>query len=126
METPSFDYSKMPNQDRTPGNHTPQAQAGQLAPSSPVVESASASTAPQTNSSNSAYVITGVTLGVVSLLALALTWLMYMVLSTAYTSSHAYDSPYGDPYDYWSHELDDEDLEWLERELLEDELLNDL
>ncbi len=50
-----------------------------LAPTRPI-ESASASTVPQTNSSNFAYVLTGVALGIVSLLAIAFALLLFGVV----------------------------------------------
>ena len=62
MEPPTFAYRTTPS-SRTAGQQ-PMHESDTLAPTRPI-ESASASTVPQTNSSNFAYVLTGVALGIV-------------------------------------------------------------
>ncbi len=68
-----------------------------------VIESASASTAPQENSSNFAYILTGAVLGVIALLLLALTLLIFGLFDAAYSSP----GHMGDGLSYYeSHTLD--------------------
>lgn len=75
------------------------------------VESASASTACQTNDSKFCYVVTGVVLGVVALIALAATLLVFGALGymgTLASSGYDYGDVYVDPHDgYAWGDLDD-------------------
>ncbi len=112
MEAPSFDYSNI-----TPEPQQPQPDAapagGPVQPN--VIESASASTACQTSSSKFAYILTGSVLGVIILLAVAVTLLVFSVLQVGLdaSSGHYYDYGYSDQYYYdYQDELDqfEEDL----------------
>ena len=113
MEAPSFDYSNI-----TPEPQPDTAPAG--GPVQPnIIESASASTACQTSNSKFAYILTGSVLGIITLLALAITLLVFSVLqmsldaagSAYYDLSDHYERDYDGYYDY-QDELDqfEEDL----------------
>lgn len=97
MDTPTFDYSTAPDGPRA-DEHTSIEPAER-----PAIESASASTAPQENSSNFAYILTGAVLGVIALLLLALTLLIFGLFDAAYSSP----GHMGDGLSYYeSHTLD--------------------
>ena len=97
MDMPTFDYSTAPDGPRA-DEHTSIEPAER-----PVIESASASTAPQENSSNFAYILTGAVLGVIALLLLALTLLIFGLFDAAYSSP----GHMGDGLSYYeSHTLD--------------------
>lgn len=113
MEMPSFDYSNV-----SPTGESNATAGGTSESHGRAIESASASTEVQTNSSNTAYVITGVTLGVITLLALAFTMLMYAVMTTAFSSSYSYEVIPEDMHDGWEHGLSDDDIAWLEDQLI--------
>lgn len=109
MEAPSFDYSKIaPNAPEDTG----------LASRRPAIESASASTANQTNDSNFAYILTGCALGGIAVLAIAFLWLAFGIMQTAANASHMYDrmeESHTDSWDDYSDELEEfEDLLWNE------------
>ena len=123
MEPPTFDYRTTPS-SRTAGQQ-PMHESDTLASTRPI-ESASASTVPQTNSSNFAYILTGVALGIVSLLAIAFALLLFGAVGTAVNSSYAYDydpSFYEDDWDDWEHFQNDHEHEF---DQLEEELMNEL
>lgn len=123
METPSFDYGTKPESQKT-GPHATGNEAIEPIDNQRVIESASASTAPQANSSNFAYVLTAATLGVISLLSIAFALLMFGVVGTAINSSYAYDGPSNENYtNDWGH-FEDEHLDELDQ--FEEELLNEL
>ena len=115
MEAPTFDYRNPPSPQPSSEEYGIEKQQ--------VVESASASTANQENSSNFAYILTGVTLGVTSLITMAFALLMFGVLSTAYTSSQSYEHDYyEEPAEDWEHfERNHRD----ELDAFEEELWND-
>lgn len=75
------------------------------------VESASASTLPQTNSSRFAYILTASVLGLISMLALAITLLIYTAFSTYYFSTdvprYLYEE---DDHDAWGPQWDEDDF----------------
>lgn len=77
------------------------------------VESASASTLPQTNSSRFAYILTASVLGLITLLALAITLLLYTAFSTYYFStdvpSYLYEE---DDHDAWGPQWDEDDFDF--------------
>lgn len=78
------------------------------------IESASASTLPQTNPSRFAYVLTASVLGLITLLVLAITLLLYTAFSTYYLSTDAPSYLYQqDDGDSWSrhNEYDEFDFE---------------
>lgn len=112
MEAPSFDYSNI-----NPDPQQPQPDAapagGPVQPN--VIESASASTACQTSDSKFAYILTGSVLGVIILLAVAVTLLVFSVLQVGLdaSSAHYYDNGHSDQYHYdYQDEFDqfEEDL----------------
>lgn len=75
------------------------------------VESASASTLPQTNPSRFAYILTASVLGLISLLALAITLLIYTAFSTYYFSTdvprYLYEE---DDLDAWGPQWEEDDF----------------
>lgn len=76
------------------------------------VESASASTLPQTNSSRFAYILTASVLGLISLLALAITLLIYTAFSTYYFSTDVLRYLYEeDDQDAWGPQWDEDDFD---------------
>lgn len=89
-------------------SHSDQApEPLQIAPERPVVESASASTACQTNTSKFAYILTGSVLGVLALIAVAITLLAFAVIDTTISS---YDNGY---FDNWDEDWNDDwDEDW--------------
>ena len=104
-------------------NYSDQAPSGsQIEPQQPVIESASASTACQTNNSKFAYILTGGVLGVLALLAIAITLLAYAVIDTSLRSYEYgyYDDTYDDWDDSWDEDWEDDfdaELEEFERRL---------
>ena len=74
-----------------------------------VIESASASTACQTNNSKFAYALTAGVLGVIALLAIAGTLLLFAAFATMSSSNDGY-STNEDYYRY--HDWDDDDYGW--------------
>ena len=73
--------------------------AYQSAPAAPrIVESASASTACQTNDSKFAYILTAGVLGVIALLAIAVTLLIFAVATTSVNNA------WHEPADMWLEE----------------------
>lgn len=77
------------------------------------MESASASTLPQTNSSRFAYILTASVLGLITLLVLAITLLLYTAFSTYYFStdvpSYLYEK---DDHGTWGPQWDDDDFDF--------------
>lgn len=123
METPTFDYSTKPEPQMT-GPQAADADVIESIDGQRVIESASASTAPQTNSSNFAYVLAAVTLGIISLLAIAFALLMFGVVGTAINSSYAYDELPSDGYVNGWKRFENEHRDELDQ--LEEELWNEL
>lgn len=73
------------------------------------VESASASTACQTNDSKFCYVLTGTVLGLVALLAIAITLLVFGAIGymgTLSSSGYDYDDVYNMPYGGHTYDYD--------------------
>ncbi len=108
MEAPFFDYSKI-SPDRSPSDSAPSTV--------PVIESASASTANQSNDSNFAYILTAVVLGGIALFAIALTWLGFGIVQTAVSESHPHryreELNEEESWDRYADELDEfEDRLW--------------
>lgn len=118
MEAPDFNYNNPAPNPQQPNNGTTD-----LSPvaTPAVIESASASTACQTSSSKFAYILTGSVLGILTLLALALTLLIFSITRTAvdsyessswdtehfdYPDGHDYDDDF-DYDDYYEDELDE-------------------
>lgn len=92
----------------------------------PVIESASASTAPQSGSSNFAYVLTGIVLLVVSLLLAALVLLVFGIVGTGLSVQREYGGEILEYYEGWD-EPDHRDREFRdELDQLEDELMDGL
>lgn len=78
MQTPNFDYSNINSQPSNTSNNT------NPAPTNPeVIESASASTACQTNNSKFAYTATGIVLGVITAFAIGIVLLASAFVSAA-------------------------------------------
>lgn len=80
-----------------------------------VIESASASTACQTNNSKFAYALTGGVLGVIALIAVGITLLLFAAFATMSSSSSAdrLDESYRRYYD-WDDDWSDDDFGWSE------------
>lgn len=122
MEVPTFDYRNTPSSQHT--GQQPGHESDTPAPAR-AIESASASTASQTNSSNFAYIATGIVLGVITLLAVAFTLLIFGAVGTAINSS------FSDSFDASSYGIDDYEWEQFEHEhrdeldQLEEELWNE-
>lgn len=98
MDTPSFDYRPANNQqpDAHPSN--------QPSSNTPAVESASASTTPQTNSSNFAYCLTAIVLGLTALLFAGLASLFMNILDVALMQDSPSISYEEEPYDrFWDY-----------------------
>lgn len=76
------------------------------------IESASASTACQTTDSKFAYIVTGVVLGVIAMLALAFSLLLYLGIAAAVDSAYDYDSYYYDDYGWDGYYDDYDDYGW--------------
>lgn len=83
----------------------------QTTPTQRPIESASASTQPQTNPSRFAYILTACVLGLITLLVLAITLLLYTAFSTYYLSTDVPDYLYEEESpDAWGPRWDDEGL----------------
>lgn len=82
----------------------------QTTPTQRPIESASASTQPQTNPSRFAYILTACVLGLITLLVLAITLLLYTAFSTYYLSTDVPDYLYEESPDVWGPRRDDENL----------------
>lgn len=95
-------------------------------PSQPIstprpIESASASTQPQANSSRFAYILTASILGLITLLVLAITLLLYTAFTTYYFSSDVPEYLYEEEgHDAWGPEW-----EWDEDEMYLDDIDGD-
>lgn len=85
MEAPTFDYSNIPGPSQAPLGNQPKSEEQPRA-----VESASASTACQTNSSKFAYILTACALGFITLIALAITVLIFAIVGVGVSSSSGY------------------------------------
>ncbi len=76
------------------------------------IESASATTQPQSNSSRFAYILTASVLGLITLLVLAITLLLYTAFSTYYLSTDVPSYLYEDEgRDAWGPQWDDEGID---------------
>lgn len=98
----------------------------EISPSTPVIESASASTACQTNSSKFAYIVTGIVLGIVLLLGTGIAALVVLGVDASYTyndrdslaldGTGGYDGfddyGYGHGYDDWDNFGHDWEDDW--------------
>ena len=111
MEAPDFNYNNPTSNPQQPSNGTTD-----LSPvaTPAVIESASASTACQTSTSKFAYILTGSVLGILTLLALGLTFLVFSVFQATADMAYYYDDYDDDAYyddydydDYYEDELDE-------------------
>lgn len=126
MQAPDFNYNNLKSQPQQPDAGSTELSAV----AAPAVESASASTACQTSSSKFAYILTGSVLGLLTLLALAITFLAVSVLQATVDlvadgnpDQYYYDYGFDDDFDDYDYDYEDryeDELDELEQKLIDE------